>query len=651
MKYFLKMGVFFVGILPFFFSFSSVAQDEKETAEQAARLTREIEERVGRIFQECPFQIQTAGFSEPCEDLFGAACLKSDAKLDELFQLKKEAGKIIDSAYDVTVQAMGKPSLEKAYFDYLDEKGLEVKPDLSEELKQELLSKTWLSKGFSQYVTVKDFPKYCFEATEDLETEFRALEQQGERGGTVPAPVPSYEKLYEKYKDAPLAFFNKKSRWYQDDVVQLYNDILNECESMQNTISEPQDSVSVPFPTECSEPYRYQMRSRLMDVLRKKDSPQEKVAKIAFITKELDVLIKLMAHDVEKRMEPQEETASPVEKVKRKISFLIKRTQDACDGSQGLAQNMLRNYRRLFFKNLNAAKPMVESLMDQTFSESHKVKTHSLYDQVKTTLVEVVRDLFGSRPELKDSAKYQKMMTGLQALPLRWPQKPSSDLYKTKEGFPLPVLDFEKVPPKDQIVQSFQDPTLNDLRQINAYYNTYEKDAELELEEAVNILPAITLLSDKNPLAMMEILAHEAGHKISYEGSQWNGYDLRPTYKKLIECLRRPNSVGLQEGQEDEATADWLASHVMGRVIEKFFPKEQRKQAVLNMAGFYCEVAKEEDEFYKPIYEGDTEARHLEGMSRLNGIFGAQSKIREHLGCDPTKKYKFSECTLDGVRK
>ena len=106
----------------------------------------------------------------------------------------------------------------------------------------------------------------------------------------------------------------------------------------------------------------------------------------------------------------------------------------------------------------------------------------------------------------------------------------------------------------------------------------------------------------------------------------------------------------LQEGQEDEATADWLASHEMGRVIEKFFSKEQRKQATLNMVGFYCEAAKE-GEFYKPMYQGHLEDSHLEVMSRVNGIFGTQSKIREHLGCDQTKKNKFSECTLDGVQK
>ncbi len=638
-----KRGHFIIGVIPFLlmsgFLFAQEEKDLKKAAQDAGRLSQEIEERVHHIFNDCPLQIQAEGFSNACEDLFGAACLKSNAKVDEHFQLQEDIDRTVNSAYDATIHALGKPSLEKAYFDYLGEKGLEVKPDLSEELKQELLGKAWPSKSFFAYF--KNIPELCYEVGDDLREDLNIIPEQGGEEATIPL----YEKLYKKYKDAPLVFFNKKSAWYQDNVVQLYSDIVNTCENMQNNSSNLSDSATLP--TACSEAYRYQMRSRLMDVLRKKDSPEGEKAKTAFITKELAVLVELISYQVEKDMGKEEAAASSLEKAKRKVRFIFNMTRKACYSYTDQARDALQNYRNLFFKNLSAAKPTVEALMDQTFSETQRTRVQALYDQVHGTLLEVVEDTFGSKPELKGSDKYQKMKQGLKSLKLRWPQKPSADLYKTKEGFAVPVLDFEKVPPQDEMIQSFQDPDLEYLRALNAHYNLPTQQGELELEEAVNILPAITLLSERNPLSVMEVLAHELGHKISYESSQANGYDLRATYKKLVGCLRRADSVGLQEGQEEETTADWLSSQVMGRVIELFYPKEQRKQATLNMARFYCEAEKEE--LYKSMRREDFEDSHLEETLRVNGIFGANSKIREHLGCDQNKKYKFSECTLDGV--
>ena len=411
-------------------------------------------------------------------------------------------------------------------------------------------------------------------------------------------------------------------------------------------------------PPECSKDRMYTLRDQAVQLFRIKDPSRHEKAVKEFVDKYFPFYLSLSqlqdkvfnttiwsyASSNSNASAPQPEARhNPGED----LLALAPDIKLACSTMKSAAWSEVRTVHEKFYGNIARSKATVESMLDATYGPEQKARMTELYNRAHDGIMTFIEKDLALLPGLKGTDKLKRITESTAKLTFSWTAKPAENLYKKEPDFPLPVLDFDKVPETEMMLWIFQDSSLNVFKEMNAEYTPQMKVGALEMPETVILLPSVNLMVEKDPYATLAVIAHEIGHKIGYKTSVWNGYDLTQVYAKLVECLSTEGSIKLEKGQEDEAMADWISSKVMGRILMAL-PPDQRKPAALRLAGFFCQ-AYGVDGFYKSplgLKEG-----HPETSLRINGIFGANSGVRQALGCsDSDSKCRFVECTLEGAK-
>ncbi|OFZ55079.1 MAG: hypothetical protein A2428_02590 [Bdellovibrionales bacterium RIFOXYC1_FULL_54_43] len=539
-------------------------------------------------------------------------------------------------------------------------------------------------KGYDQQIA--EYTKRISEIEEEIKTKKAEYEAAQDKVDAI------YSAVLSRGKES-MADFNKRvMASYEKDPNALVSSIMQVCsdsiprnlEEKKKTIKDKENELAdkaaaqaavgntgnasteiinpeiakLEVPKECAKPNLYEMRDAAVQLHRVKDRDAATVAAKAFVEKYYDFYGKVKA--IERKLwntqltiyssssQTSSTTATPARKdLSTEISPLQTEVSNVCSDYKGRAQNGYYEAYGKFFGNIAKSKPAIESILAATYGKERKARMDAVYKRVHSGIMSFISNELGNEPGLKGTPKLARMKESMAKLGYSWLEPPAKNLYKKEDDFPLPVLDFEKLPLNEMFLGVFQDPTLSFFKEMNAFYNPAMKQGVLEVEEKVNLLPTLNLLMEKDPYAAMAVLAHEIGHKIGFQVSKMNGYDLTKVYAKLTDCLASQDSINMLNLQADEAISDWIASKVMGRMIMTL-PEKERKAAALRVGGFFCLAYG--DNFYK--YPVATKYGHPESTLRINGIYGANSDIRKALGCTGEKtKGRFKECYLQGEKK
>lgn len=647
-----------------------------------------------------PVQGQECSEADPCVDLFQASCTDSSGKFKTDFDVTKEMEKKIDFAREAAIKAMGKESFEKAYFEFLGQRGFVVKAGIDEEKKREILTgEAYLKDGLSE--SFEGFHKSCFDLPrseipakiEAAKTELQKLKiLVGQKKISVEyATEQTKAKATEEYETASrdhqsqqslllelLEESNQEARSQAEEFNEkvrktmlerperFVTDILRLCSALNEGLPKakelaPKEAaaaapeqygrrianpklLSAKLPEVCSQKNLFELRNSMVKTLVKKDP----VGRKSEVTKFIDAHFKsyLVVKDIEEAllqktiyMSNYEEADSPIKQHEDRLRETQQARTLSCRNQQQVGQEEFRDLFEEFNENIAKSKPVVETIITTLYTDDLKSKIDSLYGPSHTSIMRFVKDDLSKFPTLADQVKIKEMSSQLEGLSFFWPEKPDPGLYKKSDAFPLEVLDEDKLPVTDMFYRNFFDPKLSFFSSLNAFYTPVTKVGVHVGEEKVFLMPTLNLMAEKSPYDVMATIAHEIGHKLGPEVSRINGYDLRGEYKELLMCLSGADSIGMNQNQSDEAFSDWLSAKVVGEGILKL-PTPERRAAALSVAGFFCQAHM--GDFFSSSFS--LKNKHPESTLRINGIYGANKQIREALDCKGPGPYR--ECQL-----
>lgn len=326
-------------------------------------------------------------------------------------------------------------------------------------------------------------------------------------------------------------------------------------------------------------------------------------------------------------------------------------------------------------KYIMHSKPYIEYLRNAFLDDRQYLKMKTLFEVAKSELIEVVKSEFPKLENFKTleaQEEIKRITAEIAALKLWWAPPIRKDYFTTKSDFPLPVL-IEDLDPdtwpevlKSEGALSFENSselldffktyignywTEKDLKKSrlgkinNACYNVSKTYGRLTYDPGVIVFPGMFYLVQKSPLSLITIFAHELAHHLGIGPAFLNGHtNLVASYPKLVKCLSSSKSLGLEnDNQYDEAIADWYASKVVARYLEKnksnresFINVSNIQESVMDIVGGLCGIDADNNmNDYHPYYDdlGEIE-EHPATILRVNGIFGANLTIRKYLGCN-----------------
>ncbi len=294
-----------------------------------------------------------------------------------------------------------------------------------------------------------------------------------------------------------------------------------------------------------------------------------------------------------------------------------------------------------FQANIESTKVAHDYLLDRIYTAEQKQVVSSLIEFTKRSLVNFLDRNFGDKPEYAE--RLEKIRSEYANIRLLWPEKLGAEYYKKVEGFPLPVLDTEKIPLNDEFWRSLVGSQLESFTTFNAYYHPFMKLGTSESSEAFTVQPGFLNFAKDDPRAFLEVIGHELGHKIGWSVSQMNGHDMRAAWEPVVDCLSEPDSIQLvKDRQEDESLADWLAGTVVADYLETLPPTERAAFFVKTVSA-YCMFSGSDLGFTRSVFNYG----HPETSERLNGILAANRRIRSLIGCaDDAQPYRYRICEL-----
>jgi hypothetical protein len=280
------------------------------------------------------------------------------------------------------------------------------------------------------------------------------------------------------------------------------------------------------------------------------------------------------------------------------------------------------------------SKNVVEHMIDSYYSSARKRVVLEIFNSSKNDIKELLPRI------TKDSKKLEKISKGYDKVKLAWLEKPEKNLYEKSKKTGLTILK-ENSDDNDEIVIAFSDPRLSYFTEINAFYTPIIMEGQdVAAIDVVHMMPYFLKMAENNKYGFMSVVAHEAGHKIGPMVSKFNGHDLNPEWQELIDCYRSSDSIKINSNQKDETIADYIASEVLAKEIGKLNVNE-RREAFKNSMSAFC------------LFNDNSVCGHImtlkqshpENIFRINGIYAANPKLREVIGCSGISS-NYKSCSL-----
>lgn len=313
-------------------------------------------------------------------------------------------------------------------------------------------------------------------------------------------------------------------------------------------------------------------------------------------------------------MPANQKLVADIEFTKGFLGFLCNKLNGALKNS---SQKLVQNY----YEKLAKSKPVVESLIDNTYSPERHQLLKAMATSAKSHLKSIVSENF------KDQSLAKKITNSYDNVEFLWMSKPAAHMYKKEGG--LDVLDEYKVPVNSETT-AFFNQDLDYFSEMNAVYKTSDSVGLQKNPNRVALNPAMIRMSDFNPFTVYFVLSHEMGHHMSPGIASVNGMDTRKELSGLFKCLSGRDSVRLTPKQWSEATADYFAAEVLAKELA-MMPQEKRKSALKASMEFLCLANQDADGQLHQLFCREA---HPANPFRASGIVGANPRLRKTIGCD-----------------
>jgi hypothetical protein len=265
-----------------------------------------------------------------------------------------------------------------------------------------------------------------------------------------------------------------------------------------------------------------------------------------------------------------------------------------------------------------------------------------MYGDMREIMKSVVSDMLKDDP-----SRRHVILDEYDRLSLSWLKKPGEEFYiMGKNG--IQTLDASKFSRDSggearNVYLMFANPRMEEkMTSMNASYTWKSRTLRRwNPRKEVELSPAVILSTEKKPMEVLLILAHEIAHKLGPRISAVHGYGLRDQFLVVRRCFQDQKSIRLVSNQEEEVFADMLASEGLARMLTKY-PLEQRKDLMRSGFRRACESASEEKEEFD-----HTKLNHPPWRLRIAGVIGVNPSLRSVLGCQgEPSKYKMCGLNL-----
>lgn len=323
-------------------------------------------------------------------------------------------------------------------------------------------------------------------------------------------------------------------------------------------------------------------------------------------------------------------------------------SQALCAELRGVASMQIASIVKQFRQDLHLSKPFLAKVRERMYSPQAVTDQRRRFEAAKS----LVSDVLESKilPRVQDASKASVLRASLTDLQLHIPPAVDELPFMTRPGAKTPTLDLKKLDAMPDSTVNFYSkliaPDFSGVADINAYYTPEHSLGTRRDPKNVFVYPGLIEAFSDSPAALMGILAHEVGHNFDPRMSQLGGHALKPEFQKLLDCLEKSTSAGMHEHQGNECVADWIAAEAMASLIDdpvrrkEFGMPAKDFDFVKQMMAPFCNFM--DMEGAGPLQDPEN---YLSPRRRINGLFGAQPRLRAALGCDASGS---TYCSLDG---
>jgi hypothetical protein len=614
------------------FILAETSDPEKEALEKGLELLKEIEiknDNPAINYESClacylsfAKESTNPGYSNICEDLFGAACRDVEGKnkyQGRSIGLTLELSDVLTEAREKTIKEMGYKNLDEALKIKLKEAGLELVDNPDPELWNKL-------KGVGvQYPSLDGSTASLFIVNRQCNEELEKLKSEE---GYFTADFNELTKIAKKFEDFVARNNESKIGYNALDIPDfLSSNLFPKCTTLETKSTyQPLPENNPEIVKACAN--KAAIKEKAIELYRLEGTLEYKEKAEQFVRENL--LPSLNNDRVILSERPQAEI------LRSKIINIVN-DYYFCENNE-VERAAKKVYENLLL-DLNKSKTTVESVLDAFYGEEKRKNATHLFNKAKENIQILVKNF------VKDSGKRDEILREYDRLKLHWVDKPPEDFYK-KNSKGYSSLDEDKARPLQipgldgDPYLLFNDPSLSHFTQLNANYQPTMVVGKLTNAERVMMMPAFNFLLGKNDFTYLATVAHEVGHKIGPEVSRINGHDLSGEYKDLVNCFKGIKSIKMLNVQADETIADYIGAEVMAMELAKL-PMEKRRGALMSGMENFC--------IFEDSQEGlDLRENHPNNMFRASGIYGANSNLRKVIGCEGESS-KFKSCDLKDI--
>ena len=559
--------------------------------------------------------------AEICEDLATASCENENGTsryAGKLKQLEEKMKILVSLAKDKTAAALGYKSSEEATLRTIETAGLKLKSDLSKSAKNYVLY-----GDYSDYVQASEIYDDMAQCQKD-QSSIQNMSPDYYNLKSIESAIKSADDFYQKYDQIRIKAYALNLSKFMMDLGQKCKALNDQSKKMSADQIFSDTRISSLAKT-CAESSK--LRKAATQLFREQEAVDYQSRSLKFVESAF-AGFDASTTEVKTKMETTSPTSSPSARTSPLTAavdlWVQKRsgTYTTCYSLGNSLDAAVKTPQNEISKKLSLGRPTVEFLIDSVYTSERKTKLNQYIEMIKVEALNVASRL----PQ--DRAKLKKIADTYHRITLTWLDKPQDSAYSADSLTKVQILEPQKLTPIDPLSNVFNDRSLSFFTSMNAFYQPDISYGELHRDLNLNIMPLFIEMFDENPYGFLSVMAHEAGHNVGPEISKINGFPMTE-WEPTLSCLKKPESIHLVAGQQDEAIADFMAAEVIASVIMQLEPA-LRIPAVVSAMEPFCHFTAESDERLY-FYPAET---HPEDRLRVSGIYGGNSSLRKAMGCD-----------------
>lgn len=599
-----------------FTSFETLASSESKLLDLLEQATSVVKMNISTLQTNCAESSdKTSTKSGLCYDLFNNICIDKDGGLPATKKTKDlslRMSNMVRQAQDEGARALGHKGVESAIKEALQKIGLELKEDIDDYKLSQLLG------GDMSYIGT---PHIFFKQSENCIATSKEIKDFDASEEKNPLNLKKQAVKVKKFKQHYLQLIKTS---LSNNLPGFYEVFINKCKNVNEAAKGMKQEKSSVVKNNlwkiCQRPS--QMKSKIQLIFKQENELTHPYLAGQFIEKYYNYL----AEDY-----PPNESNKDSEDNTAGFCFRLD------DAIQGSAINII--YKTL--KKINSTKPTIEALTSLIYNKQSLKRADTLFNGAKEVLEKMIGK-GGMGNKISKGDNMNKILQSYAAIRPFRPQPLNNSFFTKDPKTNVLLLDPHKMPSDDDFLLSFLDPSLSFFKELNAYYMPYIQYGEQVTHSSIVMLPSFLVLAEDNPFAYLEVVAHELGHNIGPQIARDNGFNLKETYEDLLSCYKSGDSIRMSGDQHDEVISDYISSEVLVWYIGQL-PKEKQKDATIQSLQATCMFeATDLIAGHDALYLDGT---HPTGYLRLNGIYGANPKLRSLLGCEQPSPL-FKNCKL-----